>query len=42
MLSSRPSMITELLKDNWRKANPDGRVQLVELINNDNDKKGKV
>jgi len=32
LLSSRPSIITEVLKDNWRKANPDGRVQRVQLV----------
>ena len=41
LLSSRPSIITEVLKDNWRKANPDGRVQRVQLVN-DEIKKGKV
>jgi len=32
LLSSRPSIVTEVLKDNWRKANPDGRVQRVQLV----------
>lgn len=41
LLSSRPAIITEILKDNWRKTHPDGRVQRVQLINPDN-KKGKV
>lgn len=41
LLSSRPSIITEVLKDNWRKANPDGRVQRVQLVE-DVHKKGKV
>lgn len=41
LLSSRPAIITEVLKDNWRKANPDGRVQRVKLVSNEV-KKGKV
>lgn len=41
LLSSRPAIITEVLKDNWRKANPDGRVQRVQLVE-DVHKKGKV
>lgn len=32
LLSSRPAVITEVLKDNWRVQNPDGRVQRVELV----------
>lgn len=40
LLSSRPAMVTELLKDNWRKANPEGRVQKVQLV--PDEKKGKV
>lgn len=39
LLSSRPAVITEVLKDNWRLINPDGRVQRVQLIET---KKGKV
>lgn len=35
LLSSRPSVITEVLKDNWRKQNPEGRVQKVEIIKKD-------
>ena len=35
LLSSRPAIITEVLKDNWRKENPDGRVQKVEIIKKD-------
>lgn len=35
LLSSRPSVITEVLKDNWRKENPEGRVQRVEIIKKD-------
>ena len=41
LLSSRPAIITEVLKDNWRSENPDGRVQRVQLVN-DEIKKGKV
>lgn len=41
LLSSRPAIITEVLKDNWRKANPDGRVQRVQLVETEI-KKGKV
>lgn len=41
LLSSRPAIITEVLKDNWRKANPDGRVQRVQLVS-EKIKKGKV
>ena len=33
LLSSRPSIVTELLKDIWREKNPDGKVQRVQLIN---------
>lgn len=40
LLSSRPAIITEVLKDNWRRENPDGRVQRVQLVNNET--KGKV
>lgn len=32
LLSSRPSVITEVLKDNWREQYPDGRVQRVQLV----------
>ena len=32
LLSSRPAIITEVLKDNWRVKNPDGRVQLVQIV----------
>lgn len=32
LLSSRPAVITEVLKDNWREDYPDGRVQQVELV----------
>lgn len=32
LLSSRPAIITELLRDNWRKLNPDGRVQRVQIV----------
>lgn len=32
LLSSRPAVITEVLKDNWREEHPDGRVQRVELV----------
>lgn len=35
LLSSRPAIITEVLKDNWRTQNPDGRVQKVEIIKKD-------
>ena len=41
LLSSRPAIITEVLKENWRKAHPDGRVQRVQLVS-DESKKGKV
>lgn len=41
LLSSRPAIITEVLKDNWRVQNPDGRVQRVQLVK-DESKKGKV
>ena len=40
LLSSRPAVVTEVLKDNWRKKNPDGRVQRVQLV--PDEKKGKV
>lgn len=40
LLSSRPAVITEVLKDNWRVQHPDGRVQLVQLV--PDEKKGKV
>lgn len=35
LLSSRPAIITEVLKDNWRMQNPEGRVQKVEIIKKD-------
>lgn len=35
LLSSRPAIITEVLRDNWRQENPDGRVQKVEIIKKD-------
>lgn len=35
LLSSRPLIVTEVLRDNWRKVNPDGRVQKVEIIKKD-------
>lgn len=35
LLSSRPAIITEVLKDNWRMANPEGKVQKVEIIKKD-------
>ena len=41
LLSSRPAIITEVLKDNWRSENPEGRVQRVQLVS-DEIKKGKV
>lgn len=41
LLSSRPAVITEVLRENWRAENPDGRVQRVQLVNDDNEK-GKV
>lgn len=40
LLSSRPAVITEVLKDNWRVNNPDGRVQRVQLV--PDEKKGEV
>lgn len=33
LLSSRPAIITEVLKDNWRKRYPDGRVQRISIDN---------
>ena len=35
LLSSRPAIITEILRENWRKENPDGRVQKVHIDNLD-------
>ena len=40
LLSSRPSIVTEVLKDNWRLEHPDGRIQRVQLV--PEIKKGKV
>lgn len=41
LLSSRPAIITEVLRENWRAAHPEGKVQLVRLVPDEN-KKGKV
>lgn len=41
LLSSRPTLITEVLKDNWRKVHPDGRVQRVQLVSEINQINGK-
>ena len=38
LLSSRPSIVTEVLKDNWRLEHPDGRIQRVQLVNDENEK----
>lgn len=42
MVTSKPAAITELLRDNWRLTNPDGRVQKVEIVERPKLKKGKV
>lgn len=35
LLSSRPAIITEILRDNWRRQYPDGRVQHITIDNID-------
>lgn len=35
LLSSRPAIITEILRDNWRRDNPDGRTQHICIDNVD-------
>ncbi len=35
LLSSRPAVITEVLRDNWRLQNPEGRVQRIQVVNCD-------
>lgn len=43
LLSSRPTIITEVLKDNWRLEHPEGTVQQVEIVTKKSTtKKGKV
>lgn len=32
LLSSRPTMFTKLLDDNWRKQHPDGRTHMVKIV----------
>lgn len=32
LLSSRPAVITEVLKENWRKKYPEGRVQKIKIV----------
>ena len=40
MLSSRPAIITEILKDNWRVKYPEGRTQNVKIVTDE--KKSEV
>ncbi len=39
LLTSRPAVVTEVLRDNWRLSNPDGRIQRVIVV--EDDKKNK-
>lgn len=35
LLSSRPAVVTSILRENWREANPEGRTQRVLLVDED-------